>query len=92
MKKSNYKQLKEKPKELTLEQKIDEILKLLRQQEDNNKQLLPYLPIPTPTPPYQPNTSSGWKCSLCGIIVYPNQTHFCSGGTGPICGNAGISN
>jgi hypothetical protein len=100
MVKKNFKQINTDPQPLTLEQKIDEILRLLKQQDDINKQLAPYhidpmipnipnWPInPMPTWSPQPNQMGGWKCPNCGMIIYPNQTHFCPGGTGPTCGGS----
>ena len=83
-------------KKPTLEENVAEILKLLRAQDEANKQIapynIPYVPF-TPMPdwpplPQIPNIQGGWKCPSCGMIIYPNQTHFCSSGSGPFCGGS----
>ena len=69
-----------KTKELTLEEKIDEILKLLKQQNELNKfsqPSFPQIPQIVPMPFYPPPTMGGWKCPNCGVIVYPNQLNNC---------------
>ena len=95
MKKNNFKQVG-KIKNLSDGEKLDEILRMLKELEVRNKQILPYYPnipnypntplpipsFPTPNYPFPSNIPNNnmYQCGACGMWIVGNTTHVCGGG------------